>query len=44
MRKRKHFGAQGCHTVLTEFSAIGSDVVEQRHESEVHVQLLVTME
>ncbi len=29
---------------LREFLQIGSDVVEQRHEAEVHVQLLVTME
>ena len=27
-----------------EFSPIGSDVVEQRHEAEVHVQLLMTVE
>src|SRR6266853_276793 len=29
---------------LREFLQIGSDVVEQRHEAEIHVQLLVTME
>jgi hypothetical protein len=32
-----------CHCAK-EFSSIGSDVVEQRHEAEVHVELLVTME